>query len=113
MGLFIGVLLPLFEHAAGGTAPPAYYLRNPARWFQHLSDWRADLSFSTSSVLAASLRLLGRLSPAGCRLDALQLYVAAEKVSPRVLRAAMAALAPFGMTDEQWHIGYGMAEYAL
>ena len=113
MGLFIGVLLPLFEHAHGGAAPTAYYMRNPARWFQHLSDWRADVSFSTSSVLASSLRLLGRLNPAACRLDALHLYVAAEKVSPRVLRSAMAALAPFGMAEEQWHIGYGMAEYAL
>jgi fatty-acyl-CoA synthase len=113
MGLFIGVLLPLFEHAHGGAAPTAYYMRNPARWFQHLSDWRADLSFSTSSVLAASLRLLDRLAPAACRLDALHLYVAAEKVSPRVLRSAMAALAAFGMAEEQWHVGYGMAEYAL
>ena len=25
----------------------------------------------------------------------------------------MAALAPFGMAEERWHIGYGMAEYAL
>jgi acyl-CoA synthetase (AMP-forming)/AMP-acid ligase II len=113
MGLFIGVLLPLFEHAHGGAAPTAYYMRNPARWFQHLSDWRADLSFSTSSVLAASLRLLGRLDPAACRLDALHLCVAAEKVSPRVLRSAMGALAAFGMAEDQWHIGYGMAEYAL
>ena len=113
MGLFIGVLWPLFEHAHGGAAPPAYYMRHPARWFQHLSDWRADLSFSTSSVLAASLRRLGRLDPGACRLDALHLYVAAEKVSPRVLRSAMAALAPFGMAEERWHIGYGMAEYAL
>ena len=113
MGLFIGVLLPLIEHAHGGAAPTAYYMRNPARWFQHLSDWRADLSFSTSSVLASSLRMFGRLNPAACRLDALHLYVAAEKVSPRVLRSARAALAPFGMAEEQWHIGYGMAEYAL
>jgi acyl-CoA synthetase (AMP-forming)/AMP-acid ligase II len=113
MGLFIGVLLPLFEHAHGGAAPTAYYMRNPGRWFQHLSDWRADLSFSTSSVLAASLRMLGRLDPATCRLHGLHLYVAAEKVSPQVLRSSMAALGDLGMAEEQWHIGYGMAEYAL
>jgi fatty-acyl-CoA synthase len=113
MGLFIGVLAPLFAHAHGGAAPAAYYMRNPARWFQHLADWRAGVSFSTSSVLAASLRLLGRLDPAACRLDALHIFLAAERVNPRILRSAMAALAPFGMAAEQWHVGYGMAEYAL
>jgi acyl-CoA synthetase (AMP-forming)/AMP-acid ligase II len=113
MGLFIGVLLPLYSHAHGGAAPTSYFMRNPARWFQHLSDWRADLSFITSSVLATSLRTLGKLRSDTCSLERLHVYVAAEKVNAEVLRTGMRVFSGFNMPPTQWHIGYGMAEYAL
>jgi acyl-CoA synthetase (AMP-forming)/AMP-acid ligase II len=37
MGLFIGVLKPLFVGCDNLLAPPSYYMRNPGRWFSHLS----------------------------------------------------------------------------
>lgn len=113
MGMFIGVLLPLYEHAHGGAAPPSYYMRNPGRWFHHLAAWKADLSFTTNSVLASSIQQLHRLAPEKCDLSALHLYVAAEKVNAGVLRDARGALENLGMPPNQIHIGYGMAEYAL
>lgn len=113
MGLFIGILLPLFTGADAMVAPPAWYMRNPARWFAAMAARRSDLTFSTSSVLAATLRGVSRLHGRGCDLSALILYVAAEKISPAVMDEAAAVLAPLGMPPSQLRVGYGMAEYTL
>ncbi|CAO3359383.1 AMP-binding protein [Azospirillum palustre] len=113
MGLFIGILLPLFTGADAMVAPPAWYMRNPARWFAAMAARGSDLTFSTSSVLAATLRGVRRLHGRGCDLSALILYVAAEKISPVVLDEAAAVLAPLGMPPSQLRAGYGMAEYTL
>jgi len=113
MGLFIGILLPLFTGADAMVAPPAWYMRNPARWFAAMAARGSDLNFSTSSVLAATLRGVRRLHGRGCDLSALILYVAAEKISPAVLDEAAAVLAPLGMPPSQLRAGYGMAEYTL
>ncbi|WP_194913172.1 AMP-binding protein [Azospirillum sp. INR13] len=113
MGLFIGILLPLFTGADAMVAPPAWYMRNPARWFAAMAARGSDLNFSTSSVLAATLRGVRRLHGRGCDLSALILYIAAEKISPAVLDEAAAVLTPLGMPSSQLRAGYGMAEYAL
>jgi fatty-acyl-CoA synthase len=113
MGLFIGVLLPLYLDADVMAAPPAFYMRNPARWFRAMSDRRDDLTFSTNSALGATLRWLRRLEPGGCDLSALVMYIAAEKISPRVLDELSAVLGPHGLAADHIRAGYGMAEYAL
>ena len=113
MGLFIGVLHPIFEACDHMLAPPGYYIRNPARWFEMMATARVDFAFTTNSVLASSLNSLARLDADSVDLSALHLYVAAEKVSAKVLREAIEVLAPFGMTAESFRVGYGMAENAL
>jgi fatty-acyl-CoA synthase len=113
MGLFMGVLYPIFEACDHMLAPPAYYIRNPARWFEMMAAARVDFAFTTNSALASGLQSLARRDAAGLDLSALHLYVAAEKVSAKVLREAIEVLAPFGMTAESFRVGYGMAENAL
>jgi acyl-CoA synthetase (AMP-forming)/AMP-acid ligase II len=113
MGLFIGLLTPLYAGSDAIAASPSYYMRNPARWFRLMSQYHCDLSFTTNSVLASSLRSLGRLQPSDCDLSALKLWIAAEKVSPRVVDMATKTLVPLGLKPEMLKIGYGMAENAL
>jgi len=113
MGLFIGLLTPLYAGSDAIAAPPSYYMRNPARWFSMLSQHRCDLSFTTNSVLVSSLPWLRRLQGSDCDLSALKLWVAAEKVSPRVIDLATATLMPLGLNPEMLKIGYGMAENGL
>lgn len=113
MGLFIGMLMPLFCSADALLAPPEYYVRNPARWFRALSGQTCDLTFSTSSILAATLRGTRRLPPEDCDLSKLVLYVAAEKISPTVMDDIMRRLGPLGLSPANLRTGYGMAEYAL
>ncbi|MGD8559661.1 MAG: AMP-binding protein [Gammaproteobacteria bacterium] len=114
MGLFIGVLTPVYTGCDNILAPPAYYMRNPARWFQLLSDYRVDMTFTTNSVLASTLSMLRRLHKRDdIDLSTLHLYIGAEKVSPVIVRRCYETLAPLKLKNEHVHIGYGMAENAL
>jgi fatty-acyl-CoA synthase len=113
MGLFIGLLLPLYLGADVMVAPPAFYLRNPVRWFRAMADRGDDLTFATNSVLAATLPGLRRLEPGRCDFSRLVIYIAAEKISPRVLDELHAVLGPHQLSATRIRAGYGMAEYAL
>jgi acyl-CoA synthetase (AMP-forming)/AMP-acid ligase II len=114
MGLFIGVLKPLFVGCDNLLAPPSYYMRNPGRWFLHLSTHRVDFTFTTNSALATTLNLIARkIQGTDVSLDALHIYIAAEKVSPLMVRRCYEVLPQLRMPMDQLHIGYGMAENAL
>ena len=122
MGLFIGVLSPIFSACDNLLSSPAYYMKNPPRWFELLSKYRVDFTFSTNSVLASSLNTLRRLrrSPEASSpnqpwvdLSKLHVYIAAEKVSPIIVRRAWESLSVFGCPKQNIHVGYGMAENTL
>jgi acyl-CoA synthetase (AMP-forming)/AMP-acid ligase II len=114
MGLFIGVLSPVFSGCDNLLATPAYYLKNPPRWFALLASHRVDFTFSTNSVLASSLGTLRRLQQqTDTDLSNLHLYIAAEKVSPIIIRRTWSTLAQFRCPKQNIHVGYGMAENAL
>jgi acyl-CoA synthetase (AMP-forming)/AMP-acid ligase II len=113
MGLFIGILLPLYLGCDVMAAPPAYYMRNPARWFRAMARRRDDATFFTNSVLAATLRGLRRMEIGTCDLSGLIIYLAAEKIGPAVLDEMMAVLGPHGLAETNIRAGYGLAEYAL
>jgi acyl-CoA synthetase (AMP-forming)/AMP-acid ligase II len=114
MGLFIGVLKPLFVGCDNLLAPPSYYMRNPGRWFSQLSAHRVDFTFTTNSALATTLHMVAqRLQGTDISLDGLHIYIAAEKVSPLMVRRCYEILPRLHMPMDQLHIGYGMAENAL
>lgn len=114
MGLFIGVLKPLFVGCDNLLAPPSYYMRNPGRWFSHLSAHRVDFTFTTNSALALTLNMITRkLQGTDISLDSLHIYIAAEKVSPLIVRRCYKILPQLHMPINQLHVGYGMAENAL
>jgi acyl-CoA synthetase (AMP-forming)/AMP-acid ligase II len=114
MGLFIGVLSAVYTGCSNLLAPPSYYMRNPSRWFQLLSDYKVDMTFSTNSVLASTLPVLRRLHKRDdVDLSMLHLYIGAEKVSPVIVRRCYDILEPLNLKRENVHIGYGMAENAL
>ena len=97
-------------------------MKNPPRWFKLLSDCSVDFTFSTNSVLASSLDSLRRLhKPVNSDSDEqpvvdlsnLHLYIAAEKVSPVIVRRTWDGLEKFNCPKENIHVGYGMAENTL
>lgn len=113
MGLFIGVLSPMYSGVSNILAPPGYYMKNPPRWFRLLAQYGVDFTFSTNSVLASSLASLERSENFEYSLSELHIYIAAEKVSPIIVRRAYEVLSKKGIKKEHLHIGYGMAENAL
>ena len=114
LGLFIGVLAPMYCNCSNVLAPPSYYMRNPARWFALLSEHQVDLTFSTNSALATTFNMISRLHKRDdIDLSRLHIYLAAEKVSPITVRKCWKIFEPLGLPKEQIHIGYGMAENTL
>jgi acyl-CoA synthetase (AMP-forming)/AMP-acid ligase II len=114
MGLFTGVLLPIYSACNHLLATPDYFMRNPARWFRQLSEHQVDLSFITNSALVAALRTVKRLyGDEQVDLSRLHLYISAEKISAQVLNKVKERFAPLKLLAEHIHSAYGMAENSL
>ena len=114
MGLFMGVLSPVYHGAHNILVPPAYYVRNPMRWFELMAKHQVQVAMFTNSVLAKSLPVLGRkLAQQALDLSQCHLYLGAEKVSARVVEAAYQVLGPYFGGEKNLYIGYGMAENGL
>ncbi len=113
MGLFIGLLNPLFVGADNLLASPRYYMFKPRRWFQMMHEYNTTLHFTTNSALLGSFNSLATIEPGTLDLSNLYMYIGAEKVMPQVLESAYRILAPFKMEKRNLRIGYGMAENTL
>lgn len=114
MGLFTGVLLPIYSGNDHLLASPDFFMRNPARWFRLLSEHQVDISFITNSALVAALRMVKRLhGDESIDLSRLHLYISAEKISPIVLRRTREQFAPLKLASSHIHTAYGMAENSL
>jgi len=113
MGLFIGLLHPLFARADNILASPLFYMRDPRRWFRLQAEHQVQWNFTTNLAMANSVASLLRLEPASIDLSGFYLYLAAEKVSATVLDRTCDALSRFNMPREHVRVGYGMAENAL
>ncbi|CAM3959926.1 AMP-binding protein [Pseudoalteromonas byunsanensis] len=114
MGLFTGVLYPVFSGCNNVLASPDFYMRNPPRWFKLLSKYSVDITFTTNSALAVAMRSIKRLyNQEDVDLRKLHVYISAEKVSSITLTKARKALAPIGLSEERIHTAYGMAENSL
>jgi len=114
LGLFIGILVPIYCNSLNILAPPSYYMRNPGRWFALLAEHQVDFTFSTNSALATTFNAIKRLHRQNdINLSKLHIYLAAEKVSPITVRRCWEVFSVLGLPREQIHIGYGMAENTL
>jgi acyl-CoA synthetase (AMP-forming)/AMP-acid ligase II len=113
MGLFMGVMHPLYCGSQNLLASARYFMARPRRWFEHLSRQRVLLNFTTNSAMAFCLRQLERMNAEKLDLTRLHLYFGAEKVSPIVLRQTLDIVRRFSMPPEHIHVGYGMAENTL
>lgn len=113
MGLFIGILYPLFSWCDNILASPRYYMFKPKRWFTLQAEYRVELNFTTNLAMANSIRSLSQLDPGTLDLSRFYLYLAAEKVSPVILKKLYDILKVFHMPEDHFKVGYGMSENAL
>ncbi len=114
MGLFNGVLYPVYAGRNHLLATPEFYMRNPSRWFKLLSDRKVEITFTTNSAIATASRSIKRLyKQDDVDLSCLHIYISAEKISAVVLRKARERMAPLGLSENAIHAAYGMAENSL
>lgn len=113
MGLFIGVIYPVYVGTANTIVSPSFYLSNPAAWYRLVSERRIGLNFVTSSIHTSTLRALTKVPAGELDLSCLHLCLGGESVSPVVVRRTEEVLSRFGFTPEQIHIGYGLSENTL
>jgi acyl-CoA synthetase (AMP-forming)/AMP-acid ligase II len=113
LGLFVGVLYPVFSQSNNTVVSPQFFLLNPVAWFSLLSEREIQVSFFTNSSLAMALRHLANLEASELDLSSLQLYLGGEKISPVVIRRAEEILGRFNFSPEQIHLGYGLSENSL
>ncbi|HYQ28594.1 MAG TPA: AMP-binding protein [Polyangiaceae bacterium] len=113
MGLFMGILFPLFTRTRNILVSPRYYMIKPKRWFSLLAEQAVELNFTTNLAMASSLNALEQLEPGSIDLSRLYLCFGAEKVAPDLLRKCAEVLGRQGLPVEQIKVGYGMAENGL
>lgn len=111
MGLFIGLLNPLYTGADNLLGSPKFYMMRPKRWFSLMAEHKVDLNFTTDSAMRAGLRAMKQTS--AMDLSGLYICLGAEKVHASTLRECYRVLGPHGMTEANFRIGYGMAENTL
>lgn len=114
MGLFTGVLWPIYDGSDNLLSTPAFFMRNPKRWVKLLGDAAVTMNFATNTSAVAVCNTIERARDADTiDLAELHLYFGAEKLNADVLRRTIATLAPLGLDASHIHVGYGMAENAL
>lgn len=113
MGMFLGVLSPIYQAANNVIAPPSYYMRNPVRWFQLIAEHKVESVAFTNSALASSLAFIERNKIDIPNLPFFQFYLGAEKLNTNVLQRAIKALNKYGITEKYFFNAYGMAENGL
>lgn len=106
LGLFVGVLTPLYSNCANVLAPPSYYLCDPARWFALLATHQVDFTFSTNSTINTTCNMLNKLQKhKGIDLSRLHIYLASENNSSASVKKNGEFFSPLGLLLQQIHLG--------
>lgn len=115
MGLFGGLLLPLYAGTEGVLMETAHFTRNPLRWFKLLSKYSIMTTATPPSALLTAIQLLQRKPLDDIDLSCVHHWVVgAERVSPHLVEVFQQVLV------NQYHAHphalrpvYGLAEATL
>lgn len=113
MGLFIGIVTPLYLGTNNILSSPKFYMVKPKRWFSIMHEHSCNLHFTTNTAMQSSLLSLKRLADSNLDLSQLYVYLGAEKVSAELLDKIIETTKPLRMSAKNFKVGYGMAENTL
>ncbi len=114
MGLFGGLLLPLYCGARTMLMDPSFFVANPLLWFKMMAETRATISPVPPSALHVGLQLLRRRPQPQLALSScLQFIVGAEPVLPHLIQHFNEVLTPYGVAETALRPAYGLAEATL
>ncbi|HEY0610279.1 MAG TPA: beta-ketoacyl synthase N-terminal-like domain-containing protein, partial [Chitinophaga sp.] len=114
MGLIGFHLTPLIGSMRQCIMPVDLFVRNPARWLQSLSVYKATVSSSPNFGYKHLLRQLNGNRQEGIDLSTVRLIMnGAEPISMELCREFLDAMAPYGLKQETMYTVYGLAEATL
>lgn len=116
MGMVGFLTLPMCRGIELVKVTPADFLRNPLLWPELISKYGGTCTAAPNFAYAITARALGRSEVADSGLDLATLRFAlngAEPIDVSVVRAFLAAGAPFGLPATAMVPAYGMAEATL
>jgi acyl-CoA synthetase (AMP-forming)/AMP-acid ligase II len=114
MGLIGFHLTPLIGNMRQCIMPVDLFVRNPARWLQSLSAYKATVSSSPNFGYKHLLRQLNGNRVEGIDLSTVRLIMnGAEPISMELCREFLAAMATYGLKPETMYTVYGLAEATL
>lgn len=114
MGLFGGLLQPIFAGSTSYLFPPEAFLNRPALWMEAMSAFRAGASAGPSFAFELCVAKAGETGRAGLDLSCVRcLCNGSEPIRPDVLDAFYARFRGFGLAETALYPCYGMAETTL
>lgn len=114
MGLIGFHLTPLIGSMRQCIMPTDLFVRNPARWLQSMSLYKATVSSSPNFGYKHLLRQLNGNRLEATDLSSVRLIMnGAEPISMELCREFLAAMEPYGLKPETMYTVYGLAEATL
>lgn len=114
MGLIGGILQPLYSGFTGMLMAPLTFLREPFRWLDAISRYRATHTAAPDFGYLESARRISPQDAATLDLSCLEhALIGAEPVRPSTLEAFCAVFGPQGFRPSAFHPCYGLAEATL
>ncbi|MFJ2743736.1 fatty acyl-AMP ligase [Streptomyces sp. NPDC087440] len=114
MGLITGVLSPAYVGASTVLMPPTRFLRSPAEWLRHLSDYRGAVAAAPNFAYGYVTSRVRDEELEGVDLSHWRsAFCGAEPIQPATARRFTERFARWGLPAHAFTPGYGMAEATL
>ncbi|MFD5824368.1 AMP-binding protein [Lentzea sp. NPDC060358] len=114
MGLIGGILQPLHSGFTGVLMAPMSFLRDPVRWLDAISRYRASFSVAPDFGYLECARRISAEAAAALDLSCWEhAMIGAEPIRPSTLDEFAERFAPSGFRRSAFHPCYGLAEATL
>ena len=114
MGLFGGVVQPIYCGGSGTLLAPAAFLQRPALWLETISRTRATVSGAPDFAYNLCVRKISAQERANLDLSSWQVaFTGAERVRAETIARFVEAFGPCGFRRDAFFPCYGLAEATL
>ncbi|MEM7124950.1 MAG: AMP-binding protein [Chloroflexota bacterium] len=114
MGLIYGMLLPLYEKMPCYMMSPIDFMKQPMRWIQAISTYKATHTAAPNFAYALCVRKFKPEAAEPLDLSRWRIAVnAAEPIRSDTLHKFCQTFQPFGFSPNRFMAGYGLAEATL
>ncbi len=111
MGLFFGILHPLFQGGLAVLMEPLAFLQRPARWLEAISHYQASLSAGSNFAYGLCVSQINQKEKANLNLSSWNMAVTGgEPIRSQTLEEFYQAFKDNGLNPNTLYPSYGMSE---